>query len=258
MNESLTNKTNKRITEIDILRGFAFIMMVFDHFCFDMGFVFKNIYTNPTLLKICNWCYSYALSDTKAIVNTVFCWAIFMLVSGISSTFSKNNLKRGIRLLIIASIFSLGTYIVTLIFRQSNPGINFTIYFGILQCLAVCMLLTPLLNKLNNYYLLIFGLLIIGCYFITKDIRVNHLWLLPLNIRPETLFTLDYQPLIPRLGIYMIGMVIGRTIYQNKQSIFKKEFKIEPLNFFGRNCLWLYFAHQVILFLILAIGILIK
>lgn len=250
--------TKQRIWEIDLLRGFAFIMMVFDHFCFDMGFVFRNIYTNPTLLKICNFCYNYIFSDIKAIINTIFCWAIFMFVSGISSTFSKSNLKRGIRLLIIGTIFSLGTYIVTLFFRQINPDINFTIYFGILQCLAVCMLLTPFLNKLNNYYLLFFGLLIIGCYFITNTMRVDHLWFLPFNIRPENLSTLDYQPLIPRLGIYMIGMVVGRTVYKNKKSIFKKDIKIEPLNFFGKNCLWLYFVHQVVLFLILAIGILIK
>ena len=88
--------------------------------------------------------------------------------------------------------------------------------------------------------------------------RVDHLWFLPFNIRPENLSTLDYQPLIPRLGIYMIGMVVGRTVYKNKKSIFKKDIKIEPLNFFGKNCLWLYFVHQVVLFLILAIGILIK
>lgn len=255
MNETITTK---RIPEIDILRGFAFIMMVFDHFCFDMGFVFRNIYTNPTLLKICNWCYNYIFSDAKMIINTFFCWAIFMLVAGISSTLSRNNIKRGLRLLVIATIFSLGTYIVTLFFKQTNPNINYTIYFGILQCLAICMLLTPFLNKLNNYYLLMFGLLIIGCYFITNTITVNHLWLLPFNIKPSTLSTLDYQPLIPRLGIYMIGMVIGRTIYKNKQSIFKKDIKIQPLNFFGKNTLWLYFVHQVVLFLVLALGILIK
>lgn len=255
MNETIATK---RIPEIDLLRGFAFIMMVFDHFCFDMGFVFKNIYTNPTLLKICNWCYNYIFSDVKMIINTFLCWAIFMLVSGISSTFSRNNLKRGLRLLIIATIFSLGTYVATLFFKQTNPNINYTIYFGILQCLAICMLLTPFLNKLNNYYLLMFGLLIIGCYFITNTITVNHLWLLPFNIKPSTLSTLDYQPLIPRLGIYMIGMVIGRTIYRNKQSIFKKDIKIQPLNFFGKNTLWLYFVHQVVLFLVLALGILIK
>ena len=255
MNETITTK---RIPEIDILRGFAFIMMVFDHFCFDMGFVFRNIYTNPTLLKICNWCYNYIFSDAKMIINTILCWAIFMLVAGISSTLSRNNIKRGLRLLVIATIFSLGTFIVTLFLKQTNPNINYTIYFGILQCLAICMLLTPLLSKLKNYQLIILGVLIIGAYFITNNIKVDHLFLLPFNIYPKNLMTLDYQPLIPRLGIYMIGMVIGRTIYKNKQSIFKKDIKIQPLNFFGKNTLWLYFVHQVILFLVLALGILIK
>lgn len=249
---------NKRIWEIDVLRGFAFLMMVFDHFCFDVGFIFRNIYTNPFLLKICNFGYNYVLSDTKKIINAVLCWSIFMLVSGISSTFSKSNFKRGLKLLVIASIFSIGTYIVTLIFKQNNPHVNFTVYFGILQCLAICMLLTPLLNKLKNYQLIILGTLIIGSYFLTKNIFVDHLFLLPFNIRPENLATLDYQPLIPRLGIYMLGIVIGRTVYKNKQSIFKINLRIEPLSFFGKNALWLYFGHQILLFLILALGILIK
>lgn len=255
--EETFNTAKKRITEIDILRGFAFLMMAFDHFCFDMGFIFKNLYTNPTLLKICNFCYKYVTSDTKTIVNTLLCWAIFMFLSGISSTFTRSNLKRGLRLLIIATIFSIGTYIVTLFFKQNNPYINYTVYFGILHCLAICMLLTPLLKKLKNYQLIILGIIIIGSYFVTENIKVNHYWLLPFNISPKNLSTIDYQPLIPRLGIYMLGMVVGRTLYKNKQSIFKKEIKIEPLNFFGKHSLFLYFAHQVVLFLILGIGILI-
>jgi uncharacterized membrane protein len=120
------------------------------------------------------------------------------------------------------------------------------------------MLLTPLLNKLNNYQLIFLGVLIIGSYFITKNIFVDHLFLLPFNIRPENLSTMDYQPLIPRLGIYMLGMVVGRTIYKEKKSIFKKKRNIQPLTFFGKNALWLYFVHQIVLFIILSIGILIK
>lgn len=53
-------------------------------------------------------------------------------------------------------------------------------------------------------------------------------------------------------------MVIGRTLYKDKKSIFHKELTIYPLTFFGKNTLWLYFAHQVLLFIILVLGILIK
>ena len=118
----MTNIQKKeRIWEIDILRGFAFVMMIFDHFCFDMGFIFRNIYT------ICNWSYNYIFSESKSIINTIFCWAIFMFVSGISSTFSKNNLKRGTKLLIIASAFSIGTFIVNIILKHYGYNMNITI-----------------------------------------------------------------------------------------------------------------------------------
>ena len=56
----------------------------------------------------------------------------------------------------------------------------------------------------------------------------------------------------------MLGIVVGRTIYKEKKSIFKKEINIQPLSFFGKNALWLYFVHQIVLFIILSIGILIK
>ena len=42
------------------------------------------------------------------------------------------------------------------------------------------------------------------------------------------------------------------------QIVFKKEINIQPLSFFGKNALWLYFVHQIVLFIILSIGILIK
>lgn len=111
----------KRIIELDILKGIAALMMVFDHLCFDLGFVFRNIYKNKLLINICNFCFKYELSINKKIINTIFCVWIFVFVAGITSTLSKSNLKRSLKFLIAALALSLGSHLIEVL----------SFYFGI-------------------------------------------------------------------------------------------------------------------------------
>ena len=108
----------KRIVLIDNLRGLALIYMVFFHFIYDMA------YLVPT-----EWGRA-ALAANHDIV--IFDTASFILLAGISSAFSRSNLKRGGRLLAIGIVFTLVTAFIF-------PGQ--AIYFGILQLLGSCMVL---------------------------------------------------------------------------------------------------------------------
>ena len=73
---------------------------------------------------------------------------LFMLLSGISSWFSKSNVKRGLKVAGIAIILTIITHLY-------DPA--FGIKFGILHLLGTCMLLSSLLIKLNKNLLILLG-----------------------------------------------------------------------------------------------------
>ncbi|MBQ1412744.1 MAG: DUF1624 domain-containing protein, partial [Clostridia bacterium] len=114
----LATADKKRIVLIDNLRGLALVYMVFFHFLYDMT------YLVPT-----DWG-RRALAANEGVV--VFDTASFILLAGVSSAFSRSNLRRGGRLLVIGILF---TFVTAFVF----PGQ--AIYFGILQLLGCCMVL---------------------------------------------------------------------------------------------------------------------
>lgn len=264
LNITATNSSKKRIWEIDFLRGFAVLTMAFDHFCWDLGFVFRTIYTNPTLKKICSWAHDYILSDTKKIINFIFCVGIFAFVSGISSTLSRSNFKRGLKVLSIALALTVGSYLLGIIAEKlhfESMG-NLVIYYGIFHAIGTMMILSPAFLKIKkNYVLIVLGILFIAMGILFQSfVRTETITpLIIFNILPKWGFaTPDFVPLIPLLGVYLLGMVFGRKFYKNKTSLIKKELKPNFINFLGRHTLPIYFIHQIIILLILMLGLLIK
>ena len=250
----------KRIWELDALRGFAFILMVFDHLVFDLARVFRGIwFSEPSshfLYKLTQWAHAYRIMPASSFIRFVFISGVFLFVSGISANLSKNNYKRGLKLLIISVSLTIITIIVSQII-----GYSIAIYFGILHCLAVAMLLSPLFMKMNKWLLTLLGVLVVflGIYFGTLDVMSNPFLkffsktylLVPFNIITPGFVSSDFYPIFPFMGIYILGIVFGKLTYRQGKSIFKTDYNLIPLNYLGRNALWLYFAHQIILFVLL-------
>ena len=58
----------------------------------------------------------------------------------------------------------------------------------------------------------------------------------------------DHFPIFLNGGQIFIGVFLGKLLYSNKQSLFKKaKYHNNVVTFVGRNSLIVYFAHQVIL-----------
>jgi uncharacterized membrane protein len=61
----------------------------------------------------------------------------------------------------------------------------------------------------------------------------------------------DYFPLLPNLGYFLLGAVLGRTIYRHKRSLLPQVSQSNPivraLCFCGRQSLWIYLLHQPVL-----------
>lgn len=255
-----------RIWELDALRGLAFILMVFDHLTYDLGRVFLYVWfdgpTDHWLYRLCKLCSDYRDLDIALLLRVLLVSGVFLFISGISSNLSRSNWRRGAKLLII----SLGLTAVTAIIEIVLDFQGLTVYFGILHCLALAMLLTPLFLKLNRYVLLVLSLAILVFGTLMEldvisfsspfiDVLNRYYLLVPFNIYGNNFSSGDYYPLIPYMGIYMMGIVVGKKIYHERKSLFSKDLNIKPFNFLGRNALWLYFVHQIVLFgLLYAIG----
>lgn len=226
-----------RIWELDALRGLCIIGMVIVHFVYDV----VNL---------------YALADWKLPELFLFVqqWGgvLFLLISGVCVTLGSRSVRRGILVFccgLVVSGVTAGMYFLNL----ANVGI--IIYFGVLHCLGVCMMLWPMFKKLPVWLLLVLGCGMVALGFWFQGLPpVEFPWLVPLGIMPRYFISSDYFPLMPHLGFFLLGAVIGRTLYRNQQTVLPGVSAKNPIVRFltlcGKHSLWIYLLHQPALSLI--------
>ncbi len=160
-----------RIWELDFFRGFAIIMMVYDHLMYDLKSLPQwygnfEVVANPAVTFVSRIALGYWLSLAREIGHPIFV-AIFLLVSGISFNFSRSNLRRGLKFLAFALLISAVTLLVQ---SATGGGLRIGIIHGIIHMFALGTLLTWLLRKLwdNDVFLFAMGLGIIGLGIVFK------------------------------------------------------------------------------------------
>jgi len=223
-----------RIWEIDFLRGLSIILMVFYHLGFD-------------LTEFCGirkiFGIAFNLYGTGLTVAQYFFAGVFIVLSGISSTLSRSNVRRALKILAVAIIITAITYL----FNSSAA-----IYFGILHCLAVCILIYGLtLQKAKAWTCTAAGAFVFGLSlalsFIMGNVSVSFDWLLPFGISSHTLSSYDYFPLLPWFGVFLIGTALGKSVYAARQSLIPKRLPESFINAAGRHSLLIYIVHQPVL-----------
>ncbi|MCL5780765.1 MAG: DUF1624 domain-containing protein [Firmicutes bacterium] len=226
----MDNPSGARIWELDFLRGIAILMMVVFHILYDLN----TFYQVPI---------PYEQGPVYYIGKTAA--SLFIIVAGISCSLSRNNVKRG------AKLFALGL-VITLVTSLTVPGSN--IFFGILHFLGTAILLYPLFKHLKPGLLLTLGTGIILTGFYFKRVAMpNHL-LAPLGLMGPDFYSADYYPLVPWLGLFLYGVVLGKMIYREKNSLFASfPFRQNPLNTLGRHSLAIYLLHQPVILLLLSL-----
>jgi uncharacterized membrane protein len=223
-----------RIWEIDFLRGLAIILMVCYHLLFDLG-EFVGIKT------FLGW--STDLSKTAWIIAQFFFAGLFVVLSGVSGTLSRNNVRRGLRLLAVSVLVSVATYV----FDPASA-----VYFGILQCLAVSMLIYgAAFEKAGAAVCAATGAVVLGLAAalpaIKKALAVSSNWLLPFGLHGPSFSAFDYFPLIPWFGIFLIGAALGKTVYASRRSLLPWRLPVTFVNFAGRHSLVIYIVHQPVI-----------
>ena len=224
----------KRIWELDFLRGVCILGVVIVHLIYDL----------VDLHDIIDWSYPPFFRFIKD-------WGgiIFILLSGVCVTLGSKSIRRGLIVFACGMICTVVTYGM---YYFDLAGSIIIIYFGVLHCLGTCMILWPLFKKSPWWLLLVIGLILIAAgFYIDAKVRVDHLWLMPLGFHVPNFLTSDYFPLLPYLGFFLLGAVLGKTVYRNKESLLPKVNAKNPIiRFFllcGKHSLWIYLLHQPVL-----------
>ena len=261
----------KRVHEVDFVRGLLMIVVILDHIflkLWQLGLVNPSIPFLDGLYKVFSF---YWYSDARSVIRPLVLFG-FTFISGLSSAFSKNNWKRAGLLLVVYSSLLVITNVMQVFV---NNGATVRIDFNVIGVLAFSTIFYCLFQKYSWKPIASFALLsvLITVYFVpflttipgfTSNVYIPVLWS-PEFLRSswdpirncfvygrvETMGIAqgDYMPLFPYIGFFFLGALVAKFLYKNKKSIFKNRYNFErPFCFVGRHAIWFYLGHQVILF----------
>jgi uncharacterized membrane protein len=122
--------------------------------------------------------------------------------------------------------------------------------FGVLHFFTLTILIAPLLRPLKHW--LIFpGLAIITVgIVVTKAGLYPEPWLYITGLMSERPSSMDYIPLIPWFGVFLLGMGIAQFLPNKTHSEAPKKW-MRPVIWLGKHSLSFYLLHQLAVFAIL-------
>lgn len=250
--ETSRNRASYRLIEIDAFRGLAITLMIPFHLLVDLNHFGQKWIGGPLPLPWWFW------RSSSTLIGSMFLVAV-----GVSAWVGSQGLKpeqilkkqwkHFLRIAVPAALVTL----VSLIFMPSSP-----IYFGILHCIAISTLLAASFLQRSALLNLSFGLFLgaLGFALRFQPLPAGE-WLVWLG-RTSFVSMGDHYPLLPWLGLVLVGISFGKVLYPKNSIRSKLPAVLKPLKgistlaFLGRHSLLIYVAHQPILLLILfALGI---
>ncbi len=214
-----------RYQEIDFARGIAVILMLVFHTFFDAHYFGK-----------------IDLSGAFWYYFPRFIGGMFIFISGLTLSVVKPDYRRVLRKALRLSILAAGITAVTYIFVPDEYVI-----FGILHFFTLATLIGPLfLNHPKVQLPAGIAVFITGVYIHT--LRVNTNLLVWLGFLPKNFATLDYYPLMPWLGIFLLGMYAGNHFKPLKSKFWSESW---PITVLGKNSLKIYILQHPLIILML-------
>ena len=226
--------THKRFWEIDLLRTVAVVMMITFHALYLLSyFDIHNVGVH----------YGFWPWFARVAAGT------FIFLAGVSLTISQarsskrmsNFMLRGLKIFAWGMAITLITWLIV-------P--DEYVRFGILHFFGIAFMLGPFFLRFRFINLILgIALLAIGIYLWSTSFGFP--WLFWLGLRPHHFYTLDYFPLLPWFGLFLVGMFCGKMLYpQGNRRFHIPEFNnpvTSALTLPGRHPLVIYIGQWPIL-----------
>ena len=224
--------TAPRLVLVDALRGFAIVMMVIYHFCFDLSF-----------FGLADWdFYNDAFwNNFRTLIVSSFLFLVGVsLVLATEKGFNARRYWRRLGLLVAsAAVVSVGSW---LMFAERY------IFFGILHFIAVASVIGLLFVRTGVVSLLV-G---VGLIVTANSVQLPWFdqpawqWFGLMTFKPPTE---DYVPLLPWLGVVLLGVYAGPYVAQllQRPTGISNTQLTRGLAYGGRHSLLIYLLHQPVL-----------
>lgn len=225
----MTGSLPKRIQLIDAVRGLCVVLMVIHHLLYDLV-----IFLGAPL-----WIFKNPVLD----VLHYFFAGMFIFLSGISSRFSRSNVKRGLKVIAAALVIT----VVTLF-------LNMPIYFGILHFLGFCMVFYGLTYKLWDKIpqwlapILFIVLLAASAFWVSNTGFVQAKWLWMFGFKYDGFYSADYFPILPWIFVFLLGTWAGSYVRNGLLPDWFYRFNMPLLPGIGRRAFIIYLVHQPVLY----------
>ena len=266
---ALANDTSlaprKRIWEVDFLRGFMILFVVWDHFMWDVYFGS----TNPYQTGLFQWLEKVARSyygtyGLRSLTHDTFV-SMFVFTSGVSCAFSNSNGKRAIKMICFAMLLSAVTFAAS-----SILGADVTVNFNVIHVIALSVLIWAGLEWLtskfkkdwqHNLYGWLMFAIIITVLIVGYQAKVkpwtdeNRIWFF-LAEHSHTVpgfsefWGGDYLAFFPDFAWFLVGGFLGKYLYKQKTTLFPKFNAkwVSPITFCGKYSIWVYFGTQLFMY----------
>ena len=234
----------KRFIELDVLRGFAIVCMIFLHVLWDLDYfglvpldmgIYQFQGAIPILFfSLVGICLSVgrAKRDNMPIEK--------------QKEFHRYLVLRGLKIFSLGMIFTT----VTLIFMPGRP-----IIFGVLHFIGLSIILSVPFLKLRSYNVLFAIVLVLAGVVLGGLVLQNptaiHL-AIGLHQADVWRYTIDYFPIVPWFGFVLFGIALGNVLYRGNERrfnvpSFSKYKPVAVVSWLGRHSLAIYVLHQPVI-----------
>lgn len=224
----MIEKKNSRIELIDAVRGIAVVLMVVHHLLYDL----------VAFLGAPAWLFSNPVFD---VLHYIFA-GLFIFLAGVSSRFSRSNIKRGLLTAVAALLISAVTYFIEM-----------PIMFGVLHLLAFCMLLYGLLGRFleripKTTSLVLWAMLLVVSQSALQAFSPDVRWLWPFGWTYDGFYSSDYFPVFPWVFVFLLGTVAGAPIRERRLPEWFYSTRVPVFPIIGRHAFVIYLLHQPVLY----------